>query len=40
MVNVDELIEEVLALSYEQKVILLTLLRSLELSATEQGSTS
>ena len=32
MVNVDELIEEVKSLSYEQKVSLLTLLQSLLLS--------
>lgn len=36
MNDLDELIAEVLDLSYEQKLSLLTLLRSLELSATEQ----
>ena len=36
MVNVDELIEEVLSLPYEQKVILLDQIRNLLLSATEQ----
>lgn len=34
MVNVDELIEEVKSLSYEQKVSLLNLLQSLLLSVT------
>jgi hypothetical protein len=37
MNDLDELIEEVLDLSYEQKLILLDLLKSLELSASEQG---
>lgn len=36
MVNVDELIEEVLSLPLEQKVILLDLIRSLLLSAAER----
>lgn len=36
MNDLDELIAEVLDLSYEQKITLLTLLKSLELSATEQ----
>lgn len=36
MNDLDELIAEVLDLSYEQKLILLTLLKSLGLSATEQ----
>ena len=35
MNDLDELIAEVLDLSYEQKITLLTLLKSLELSATE-----
>lgn len=37
MNDLDELIEEVLDLSYEQKLILLTLLKSLGPSAPEQG---
>ena len=37
MNDLDELIEEVLDLSYEQKITLLALLKSLGLSATEQG---
>ena len=37
MNELDELIAEVLDLSYEQKLSLLDLLKSLELSATEQG---
>ena len=36
IVNVDELIEEVLSLSYEQKIILLDLIRNLSPSAPEQ----
>lgn len=36
MNDLDELIEEVLDLSYEQKLILLTLLKSLGLSGVEQ----
>ena len=36
IVNVDELIEEVLSLSYEQKIILLDLIKNLLLSAPEQ----
>ena len=36
MNDLDELIEEVLDLSYEQKLSLLDLLKSLGLSATEQ----
>lgn len=36
MNDLDELIAEVLDLSYEQKTTLLTLLKSLGLSATEQ----
>ena len=37
MNDIDELIAEVLDLSYEQKLSLLDLLKSLGLSATEQG---
>ena len=37
MNDLDELIAEVLDLSYEQKLSLLDLLKSLGLSATEQG---
>lgn len=37
MNDLDELIAEVLDLSYEQKLSLLDLLKSLELSAPEQG---
>lgn len=36
MNDLDELIAEVLDLSYEQKLILLTLLKSLGLSGVEQ----
>jgi hypothetical protein len=36
MNDLDELIAEVLDLSYEQKITLLALLKSLELSAAEQ----
>jgi hypothetical protein len=36
IVNIDELLEEALSLSVEEKINLLTLLKSLELSATAE----